>query len=82
MYIILHGYLCIGFQLNKVIDENSSLRNSIVRSPPATSSSPPPMEQIHEEIEGGEQEGSKDIPLYAQVDKSKVELHVYTLQWK
>jgi hypothetical protein len=58
-------------QLNKVIDENASLRNSLARSPPATSVSPSAMDQIEEGRgeEGGEGEGV--IPLYAQVDKSK-----------
>ena len=59
-------------QLNKIIDENASLRNSLAQSPPATSVSPPAMDQIEEggREEGGEGEGV--IPLYAQVDKSKV----------
>ena len=60
-------------QLNKVIEENCSLRNSVARSPPATSSSPPAMEQIQEEE--GEEEGEgggKQAPVYAQVDMSKV----------
>ena len=45
----------------------------MARSPPATSSSPPAMEQIQEEE--GEEEGEgggKQAPVYAQVDMSKV----------
>ena len=60
----------LSLQLNKVIDENSSLRNSLAQSPPATSVSPPATDQTEEgRGEGG---GEGIILLYAQVDKSKV----------
>ena len=64
-----------------MIDENSSLRNSLARSPPATSVSPAGTEQSQTEDGGrGEGEGEGDsIPVYAQVDKSKVCVY-YSIQ--
>ena len=61
-------------QLNKVIDENSSLRNSIARSPPATSTSPPAIDEevVPQDGEGAGRQGETTIPIYAEVDKSKV----------
>ena len=47
----------------------------MAQSPPAIAppTSPPAMEQIQEEGEAqGKNEGNGEVPLYAQVDKSKV----------
>ena len=66
--IIILKVFTLFLQLNKVIEENSSLRN---RPPPEPTTSPQAMEQILEEREG-EGEGEEDIPLYSQVDKSRV----------
>ena len=68
-------------QLNKIIDENSTLRNSLARSPtvpPMSPSSPPtsPPATVQIEEGSGEGEGSRVVPLYAEVDKSKVRGHL------
>ena len=80
LHELLSSSLCA--QLNKIIDENSTLRNSLARSPtvPPMSPSSPPMSppaivQIEEEG-SGEGEGSGVVPLYAEVDKSKVRSHL------
>ena len=64
--------LSLSLQLKKVIGKSSALPGSTIAwTPSATSAS---MEQIEEEKTEGENEagGSRVIPLYVQVDKSKV----------
>ena len=61
-----------------MIEENTSLRNSLARSPPATSVSPPAIEEGRGEEEGGGGGGEGIIPLYAQVDKSKVSFFLHS----
>ena len=56
----------------------------MAQSPPATAppTSPPAMEQIQEEGEAeGKKEGNGEVPLYAQVDKSKVSMEPRAAQF-